>query len=316
MEEYDIKSTMFQPQDIVLRDDAMHQRDTFSHIETWYYDALFDNNYSVVTLVNVFKFGNQGVVLTGMFIYKDTHLVKNTRRRYLYKSLAGSEDVPLIKIKNKELIRGYIDKNTGAWLFTISMEDSDSGVDLKLIKKTTPWKGNTPLGNWLVIPRFDVQGTLRLDGKKIEVSGVGYHDHNIYPIYAPFKIRGYHFGKIAVDTDSITWARILRKHSDEHRIVVLNKDDQYLSIDPNDIRYTIKKEIISGGKPIPDVFQLQVENNHLSIDITMETMNVHQIRMPGLRYWRSHLHTVGTIRTDTYSKHVDGIEISELLKFF
>jgi len=45
-----IGSRMFKPQDIALQDDALHKKESFGHVETWYYGALFDNNYSICLL--------------------------------------------------------------------------------------------------------------------------------------------------------------------------------------------------------------------------------------------------------------------------
>jgi len=54
----------------VLRDDACHRKESFGHVETWYYDdAILSNNYSIVTLINVAHIGIFGIVLTGFFIY-------------------------------------------------------------------------------------------------------------------------------------------------------------------------------------------------------------------------------------------------------
>ncbi|MCK4332969.1 MAG: hypothetical protein KAV40_05255 [Thermoplasmatales archaeon] len=43
-----IGSRIFTPQDIVLRDDALHRKGSFGRVETWYYNGIFDNNYSTI----------------------------------------------------------------------------------------------------------------------------------------------------------------------------------------------------------------------------------------------------------------------------
>ncbi len=310
-----INKNVFTPQDIVLEDDALHNKNGSSHIETFYYDAIFENDYSIVSLVNVFKIGYYGIVLTGMFIYKNAEIVKSKRERVLYHHLSGSNQEPHLILQNKDIIR-ITSTKTNQWNYIISMGDTLNGFNLKFQQTTTGWKGITPLGKWLAIPRFDVQGTLALDGQEIPVRGKGYHDHNIYPITTPFKIQGYHFGKITTDDIVITWARVMKKRGDEHLIVMINNDQNYNSIDPKNITFSLKKQTDTGRKHLPDVFELSAKNEHIDLEVTMETLNTQQIRMPGLRYWRSHLRTHGSIQIDAISKTINEIEISELLTFF
>ena len=95
MTTHHIPPTHFIPQESTLRDDALHRKKRF-HIETFYYDAVFGNHYSIVSLVNIIRLGWNGLVLTGMFIYKGTTLVNSTRRKVLYQHLTGSEHYPHI----------------------------------------------------------------------------------------------------------------------------------------------------------------------------------------------------------------------------
>ena len=311
-----IGSRIFTPQDIVLQDDALHKKGSFGHVETWYYGAVFDNNYSIVSLVNVFHMSTLSIVLTGVCIYKDTKLVKRQGGRTTYKRFYGSEKEPLIKINDQQIIKGYINKETKRWICQISMGDDNQGVDLEFIKTTKGWKGKTFLGDWLVIPRFDVDGKIFVDGNIINVSGEGYHDHNIYPIYAPLINKGYQFGKIPIDSMNITWARVMKKRTNEELIVVLNRNQEYISISPRDISFTIEKHIRDHGKIIPTMWCLNVDNDLLHLDVKMESINFHYIGMPTVNYWRHHVRNTGEIQIDSVSRKVDTIEISEYLRFF
>ena len=157
-----INSKTFIPKDVTLQDDALHKKKNFGHVETWYYDAMFNNNYSMVTLVNVIHLGRLSKVLTGLFLYKDNKLVKSLRKKTSYKHFYGSEEKPQLVIDEKQILHGEIDDDTKKWIFQISMGDERLGVDLEFIKTTIPWKGKTFLGDWLVIPRFNVQGAIFL----------------------------------------------------------------------------------------------------------------------------------------------------------
>jgi hypothetical protein len=305
----------FAPQNISLHDDALHRTKGF-HIETFYYDAVFDNHFSIVTLVNVFTTGFYGMVLTGMFIYKDAKLVHCKRDKILYQHLTGSEQYPHIKINNKDVIRLQNKTENAPLLYTISMGDMHDGFSLRFLQKTPAWKGTTALGQWLVLPHFEVKGDLYLRGETIAVQGKGYHDHNIYSFFSPLKIKGYHFGKIIGDDSTITWARLMKRDHSEQLLVVLNKDEFYQNIPSSALRFTLENQKRSSGKYIPEAFRLQANHKDVSLDVTMRTVDSHLITMPFLRYWRAHVHVKGTLHLGSQSKTIDDVEITELLYFF
>jgi hypothetical protein len=315
MKKNHIHEKPFVPHDISLRDDALHRTKGF-HIETFYYDAIFENHYSVVSLVNIFTLGCYGLVLTGMFIYKDAKLVKSKRDKILYQHLAGSEQYPHITIHNKNIIHLISDKDSTPRQYVISMGDTREGFTLRFLQKTSAWKGRTALGEWLVLPCFEVQGNLYCDEKTIPVRGKGYHDHNIYSIFTPLKMIGYHFGKIATDSLVITWANVIKSRGNEEHIVVINKEQKYIHIPPEAIRHTIEKQVKDHGKLIPKKFRLLVKTDNVTLNVSMELLNVHYIHMPILNYWRYHLSNIGEIQIDGFSQKIDTTEISELLRFF
>lgn len=305
----------FRPVDSVLRDDALHNSEGFSHIETFYYDAIFENNYSIVSLVNIFKIGRIGVALTGMFIYKDLTLIKSKRERIRFRYVTGSETIPHLTIHDKDIIR-VIDPSNKIPTYQISMGDTHDGYTLFFTQNTAAWKGKTELGKWLAIPHFNVQGTLYNDGTEIPVKGGGYHDHNIYPFSTPFFNQGYHFGKFSVEPFDVTWARIIKKHGQEFPIIIVNNGMKYFSIDPKNIIFTINKLKEENKKIIPYSWSLTTNTKDIMLNVTMETVNVHHIGLPLLHYWRSHHRITGTISLDSVSKTIDTWEISEYLKFF
>lgn len=305
----------FSPNNIVLKDDALHKTRRFANVETWYYDAMFDNNYSMVTLVNIIRISNIGIVLTGLFIYKNAKLIKSKRSRTFFKHFYGSEEKPLIKINDKKIIYGEVDKETDQWVYHICMGDQSPGVNLNLIKTAKPWMGKTFLGNWLVIPRFKVDGEIFLDGNSVKVSGEGYHDHNIYPLYAPFFNKGYHFGKIRAGEVNVVWARVTRDRNNEEVLVVLNKDQDFISIPSENIEFIIEEKIKNHGKTIPTKYNLKVDNKLLNLNVEIESIDFHHISIPAVNYWRHHVRNKGEIIIDSFSKKIDNIEISEQLKF-
>ncbi len=310
------KNSEFQPQDISICDDAWQKKTNFFHIETWYFDGNFNDNYSVVTLVNILTLGNYGIVLSSFFIYKNTNLIISRRERHPYKKLYGSDKKPFFKIYNRNIISTDIDENKNNWIYNISMGDKETGFDLKLKKIMKAWKGKTQLGRWLVIPLFDIKGVIHIHGKDINVVGRGYHDHNIYPLFTPAFSKGYHFGKIPIDSLNITWARVMKRIKAEEIIVILNKDNNYIKIKPKDIRFIVEKQIKDNGKLIPVTFSLIVENDILNLKVKMQTLNYHHIHIPSINYWRYHLRYKGDIKINSFSKKINQVEIAEFLRFF
>lgn len=307
----------FQPYDISNVDDASHLKDNFSNIETWYFDGYFNDKYSMVVLINVLHINGFGFVLTGLFIYKDTKPIITIRSRFPLKIFFGSTENPVIKIGDKTIINYQgIDKKTGFWSYNISMGDTTNGVDLLFVQKNKSWKGKTLLGQWLVVPLFDVTGSLFVNGKKLNVTGVGYHDHNIYSLYAPFLIKGYHFGKIPLDKYNITWANVMNRKGFDQPIVVINKQDSYISVDPSNIKFVIEKELKNNRKTIPEIFKICVDTDYLNLSVKSLMKSIHNIHFPALNYWRYHIHYLGELTIDSNTINIDLNDISELLRFF
>ncbi|UCD14670.1 MAG: hypothetical protein JSW60_04410, partial [Thermoplasmatales archaeon] len=147
--------------------------------------------------------------------------------------------------------------------------------------------------------------------------GEGYHDHNWFYIYTPLIQRGWHFGKIAGDTLGVTWVKIMNTRFTGEMLGVLNhKDMNPIMLDPDDVKLSIDKYMFDHGRFIPKIFSLQIENDWLYVDVKMETLNVHHVKLPLVNYWRYHVRIVGTITLNQVSEEIDSVEISELMKFF
>jgi hypothetical protein len=311
-----IKSDDFKPIDITSQDDACHLKQGFGRIETWYYDAIFENNYSIVTIINIVHIGRFGLVLTGLFIYKDSKPIKIIRKRYPLSDFFGDEDKPLIKIREKEFLKGYINDENN-WITHIHIDEDEIKIDLDFIKKSKGFKGKTYLGKWLVIPKMVVLGEINLGSKKIEVKGLGYHDHNIYPIYAPFKTKGYYFGKLDIDTNNnITWARVIKNRNKQQLLAILSKDGEYYNIPNKSINYEILNQVKDHKKIMPTRCSLNINSDIIKLKLNIETINYHYIGILVANYWRYHVRYQGEIEIDSKIKQIDNIEITEYLKFF
>jgi hypothetical protein len=237
------------------------------------------------------------------------------RKRYFINKFHGSIDKPNLKINNKEILSGDIDNNSGLWKYHISLGDKNLGASINLEKNCRAWNGKTFLGNWLVIPRFKVKGTIFLDGKKIDGYGVGYHDHNIYPIYAPFFNKGYDFGKIRCGSFDIIWANVIKNKNNEEIIIVLNSEQKAIVIPLKDVEFSVKKKITDNKKNIPIIYHIKINNEHLFLDVKIHSRKIHHIHLPAVNYWRHHVKNIGEMKINSKNLKIDNNEIIEQLRF-
>ena len=173
----------------------------------------------------------------------------------------------------------------------------------------------TFLGNWNVIPKFKVNGSVLINNKEIKVFGEGYHDHNIYPIYAPFINRGYDFGKIRCGFCDIIWANITRSKNIKEIIIVFNQKDKSKVIPSKNVIFTVEDSIIDNRKNIPTRYHLEIKYEKLLLDAYINSINVHHIKFPSVNYWRHHAKYTGNISYNSYENKIDNIEIFEQLRF-
>jgi hypothetical protein len=304
-------------QDIRFEDNAFHKTDKNFHIETWYFDAVFTNNYSMSIIISVLQKGDFGFVLSGLYIYKDTELIYRPRTLHRLKQLSASEEKLDMKISDETIIKCSINKDTGSWTYHVQGMFDDVSVDLKFVNMTAGWKTNITGGWWLVSPTLNVTGFMILEGENISVSGEGYHDHNWFYLFTPLMQKGWHFGNIAGETLGVTWAYIVKDRFNVESIGVLNqKNEKPIEINPEDVKITVTEYAVSNRRRIPKKVTLEIENERLHVDISMETLNTNHVRLPILNYWRYHLRIVGTITLDSVTENIDNIGISEFMRFF
>ncbi len=310
---------LFEPSDIELKDDAFHRSRGLHFCEWWYFDAAFDNGYSVQLSIRVINVLNRFLFTTGLNVYKDRDLVSNNQMKYFKSQIFASTEEPIILIDGKEVMRGYVDENTGDWTYLLNFEIGDISVDLKYVGETEGWKGLTPgIGWWaVVLPRAEVTGILTIKGIEMEVSGSGYHDHNWDVKMAAGVNFGWYWGKIDSSTYTITWADVKMTRISEDPFIVINKKDGgYISIPTNSIKLVPTDLRFSNGKFIPNSFSLIVDHEDVQINIDMEVLGTHHFRKFGfINYWRYHMHCFGHITIDGITETIDENNMAEFLRF-
>ncbi|UCD14678.1 MAG: hypothetical protein JSW60_04450 [Thermoplasmatales archaeon] len=309
---------IFSPEDIELKDDAFHGADNLHFTEWWYFDALFDNGYSVQVGIRVLGVMNQGLVIIRFDIYKDGKLLSHELKKYIMWDFFASEEVPLVKLKREQYMEGYINETTGDWVFDLSVGLDESSAELNFVGCTKGWKGSTPGGEWAVIlPRAEVQGTIKLKNEEINVSGTGYHDHNWEVTVLTGINFGWFWGKVNSNNHTMTWSKIMTTRFWGQPLLVINeKNGSYTNIEPEYFNLLVKDFHIEQGMLVPYSFILDAKKGNVSLHVNMEVFDTHHVRWMGIiNYWRYHMRCTGSITIGSKSEPIDETQIAEYIRF-
>ena len=308
---------IFSPVDIELKDDAFHGAETFHFAEWWYFDARLDNGFSLHMSVCVMTIINQGIIFLNFNLYKDGNLISHNKILYDIADFYSSTDVPLIILDGKEIMTGYINETNGDWIYDISFENDEVSINLQFVGCTKGWKGRTPFGGWgVILPRADVTGTIRIKNQEINVSGIGYHDHNWEVTILTALNFGWFWGKINTNDFTVTWSTILKTCFLSQPLIVINeKDGEYLNIESEDIEFTAKDLQMNNGRIIPKLFIINAHNENVTLRVEMEVLDTHHVRLIGIvNYWRHHVKCSGSITINDHTEIIDEIEIAEYFR--
>ncbi|KAA0001664.1 MAG: hypothetical protein FE048_05085 [Thermoplasmata archaeon] len=306
-----IVDEFFTPENITLKDDAFHVFPL--HVETWYYEAFFNNNYSMVFITTVLSNGKIGLTLTGFYIYRNGHLEYKDRVITPSPFFFVSTEKPLIKIFGKEIINGDIDVE-GNLFYIISFKKNGYGISLTFINETKGWKGNMSRGWWLAVPQCKVMGNLIIKDEIIRVEGEGYHDHNIFPLFTPLVERGYIDGKLIQGSFSIVWGKIFHTRWHNDTFAVISKKGKYISIPQKDITIKEYSYIYDHGRFIPTKVNFSFNtSNEMEGFLHMKAEDFHHIRLPFLWYWRYHVIVKGRVKIGKDEMEINKREMMELM---
>ncbi|MCX5998147.1 MAG: hypothetical protein NTU41_00760, partial [Chloroflexi bacterium] len=164
------------------RDDALHPSNAPGWWEWWYFDAHFDNGYS---LGGTFHFGSPrppaspDVRFIEISLYDPEGNKRAVRKRYPKEQCRASEDTCQVVI-GPNIYEGDIRR------YHLSFQEGGQGCDLVYESLTDGFAPRGPTSSvgtasveWVVPQaRARVTGTITWDGRVVKVSGVGYHDHN------------------------------------------------------------------------------------------------------------------------------------------
>lgn len=311
--------------DITPKDDAFHGSVKRLASEWWYFDAVFSNNYSIHIGCRTFSKKNFGTVMPFLELYKDGKPVFKGKKRFRFKHFQTSKDIPLAKIFNSKILEFDQEryKKTGEWTYKVTLKMGINAVDLTYIGTIKGWKIETDAESWTVaLPKAKVTGYILVNGKKINVEGVGYHDHNWnYTLLTAINYgKAWYWGKVKSDNYNLVWANIVKSSSNSMKVGIVNQgNNKYYNINPECIKFKSDKIERVQGKKTPTMFTVKIDdvvnNIPINVNIKMEAYEIQYDRVLIAPYWRYHVKTSGEISVDNKKEKVDNIEIMEFLRF-
>jgi predicted secreted hydrolase len=329
------KNTSLEAEAIVPQDDAFHGVKSVADVEWWYFDAIFENGYSVHIGVRIFHSeGRSGIVRARFEIYKDGLVDASAVKTALLKDLRISQAIPFIQFDDYNVIKFDEDhyNKTGEWTYTVSFQMEQHAVDLTFTRTMEGWKIETPRNSWAVpLPKAMVDGTIRIHETVIPVHGIGYHDHNWdYSLLTTWmRNTGWYWGRIIGNAGSVIWAQTIEKKEKKNTIVIINPEKghlkggkEFITIPPSNVSFSVSHLVRDHQEWIPMEFSIDVSSTPGSISypvelhLTLSADEIHHTRILAVHYWRYHVKTNGTFSlgplTETFH---DKMQIIELVSF-
>jgi predicted secreted hydrolase len=314
------------------RDDAFHGIINLTDVEWWYFDAIFDNGYSLHVGFRVYQMRNSGFLQMRINIYQDGNVKVEKFLMRLLPDVDLSPSVPRISLMNKPV--AFLDiehyKQTGKWRYLLQLTIDDVTVDLCFDGTTPGWKIETSSTCWTTaLPKATVKGTISLGNGILQVKGIGYHDHNWgYSASTMFSNIGWFWGRITGKNLNLTWAKTMKTPTKGDLLAILNRDSgentqaAYQSMNPKDILLKVEALMKNHGRWIPSVFSLKTRQSSqgidrsLSVNIEMNTIDVQHTRIFFAHYWRYHIETSGILQFGSQQEELRGKhQIIEFLSF-
>jgi predicted secreted hydrolase len=314
-----LKAVEIQPQD-----DTYHGNIRLLDIEWWYFDAVFENGYSVHIGFRTYHIRRFGIVQSRINIYKDGKIIATELKINFFSDFFVDQHFPTIKINGDTVVHfdeEAYDKNK-KWKYKIKLSIDNKSVDLLFTGTTKGWKIETPHTCWAVsLPKATVSGQLVIDGEKLQVKGVGYHDHNwSYSPTTAMNNFGWYWGRINLDTVNITWAKIIQNKVKSDIIAVINKDKGgFYNINPENFNISTENYEPSDKGIIPKIFDLKINDEttiKIFCEMRMNTIDTQYTRIFSIKYWRYHVKASGKIIIDDDVEDIfEKPQIIEFLKF-
>ena len=312
---------------ITPKDDAFHGTTTFPSVEWWYFDSMLSGDYSVHIGFKVFTYYGINFLKPSLNIYHHEQLIYNETVLLPPGSFSVSEEYPRIEIRDEPIVlfdKAYYDQ-TGEWVYEVSYVLNDIGINLTFTGETQGWYYETDHEGWTVaIPQGNVEGTLYLPDKQIQVMGRGYHDHNWnFSLQTPARGWSWFWGKITGETLNLAWAEIketgILEQTFTEKLGVLNtQNDSFIVIDPQNISFSTNSYIFRDNRFIPTEFIIRIKQGDIFIDVTLTAKKIHRSdpSVMTMHYWRYFVSVTGIISYGETVEQIDNkTQIMEYMRF-
>jgi hypothetical protein len=237
-------------------EDGAHTLPGDKFFEWWYFDAHFDNGYHLVAALHprLFNVSDRPAVIA-------VHLYGPDGWKAVEVAAFGPSEI--------RSADGRCDVRLGssrAWAagahYSLYVEQGSIRAELEYQKELEGIRVGTgvlftdPMGersfHWIIpIPRANVSGYLWIDGKRVAVNGVGYHDHNWGNLDLCQAIRRWSWGHVITDRYTmIFWELLARGKEGSHMtgVMLWRGPELLLSTDqvnlyPSDVRINPERDI-------------------------------------------------------------------------
>jgi hypothetical protein len=311
-------SPSFNPEDLILSDNAYHESNQSYAIEWWYFDALLNQRYTIQFSIHIYEILTTGFATIQCHIYDDGTPIISERTFKPISTMTLSEDNPYIAIDHKSVLTYRRNGSEIPQTYFIDYSGSNFSFNLTFQGITDGWKGTTLASDWAVIlPKAKVNGILTMNGINTSVSGIGYHDHNWNVRISTGLNFGWLWGKINTEEHTLTWASIFETWYKQHPLLVINKDNNgYESISPDQFDISVTDIRFKDKMIIPYGFSISSYSSDLSFELTITVLDTDYISILGvINYWRYHVHITGTFNNGDQTETIQDHNIAEFIRF-
>ncbi len=203
---------------------AQHTKKYPEFVEWWYFDGQINGGRSFN--LTFWTASNNLWVELDMFD-------QNTGKSQTYKVDVADKDSVISTVSFQlKMAESWAYEDNGVYRVSFKNDRCHFEFDLKPMIRPFAEKAYFPLERyefwpWVAaVPRGKIQGFLIIDGKKVDIAGEGYHDHNYFPRlkYYPVKMKGWYWGRfftpnytmIVANLKSYPWMYIYLFKQDKH----------------------------------------------------------------------------------------------------
>jgi len=306
------------------KDDGLHYYKTSNYYEWWYNDVHFDNGYSCVIVYHQacgFLHPRLNLITIEIYTPDGKKILSSSIIRPGH--FSSSESICYVKLGENYL------KQEGD-IYRVFAPGNDMAIDL-LFKRVVPgWKpagtgylynNHEQVQGWVVpVPRAEVQGTVKVNGKEMKVKGLGYHDHNWSNVNMYDSLRNWYWGRIHHPEYTLIYYYLYparRNESNISRLFLARGNKVLMLSDKIELKASDAKVDDITGIPVPRKLSIIAAGKTASIKLEVITRSIFdsnillQMAPWPVHYWRFKADYLCEIRTGGQVEKLQGQTMSE-----